>query len=41
MKYRVRSTNDLLGYVRANSAHEAWAKAKAKWGMLVSTVEAM
>ena len=41
MKYRIRSTNDTLGYIKANSEHEAWAKARAKWGMLVATVEAL
>lgn len=41
MKYRVRSTRDFLGYVKAASENEAWAKARAKWGMLVCTVEAM
>ena len=41
MKYRVRSTSDTLGYVTAKSEHEAWAKARRKWGMLVATVEAL
>lgn len=40
MKWRVRSTRDLLGYVYAHSNHEAWQKARAKFGiMLVQSVE--
>lgn len=41
IKYRVRSTRDLLGYVKATNEQEAWAKARAKWGALVCTVEGM
>jgi hypothetical protein len=41
-KYRVRSTRDLLGYIYAHTEHEAWTKAKARFGvMLVCTVEMM
>lgn len=41
MKYRVKSTRDTLGYVTADSEHAAWAKARAKWGMLVESVTAV